>query len=295
MSGGSAARSAFCGETRAPVRRLERGRAVRACVICWFGLVATLAHAQDHASIRFEQRIGERLALDAVLTDTRGTRHALREYFGHRPVLLYFGYARCPQLCSVVADGTNQVLRRLTPTVGREFEVIAVSIDPTEPPAAARDAEALQVRSYGRTGAAAGWHYLTGDAPAIKALADSAGFRFRYDPVSRQFAHAAGFLVATPEGVISRYFLGVDFPADEVASALGRAAAGRTGPSVYDLVLLCFRGGGVSGRYTALIWRVLGAAIVVTVVTLAGGIGWMLHQERRQHSSLSARPARLDP
>jgi protein SCO1/2 len=259
---------------------------------CW---LAPTAQAQENAAIRFEQRIGERLALDAVLTDTRGTQHAVREYFGRRPVVLYFGYARCPQLCSVVADGTNEVLRRLAPTVGREYEVLAVSIDPMEPPAATRDAEAAQVRRYGRTGSAGGWHYLSGDAAAIKALADSAGFAFRYDPATRQYAHAAGFLVATPDGVISRYFLGVDFAADEVASALSRAAAGQTGPSVYDLVLLCFRGGGVSGRYSALIWRILGAAVVVTIATLAGGIGWMLHQERRQRAGALSTPSFSSP
>lgn len=250
-----------------------------ACVI--FTGIAFAQSSGVPAGVGFEQRIGAKLPLDTTWRDTSGTPRRLGEFFRNQPVVLYFGYARCPQLCSVVADGTTHVLRTLERSVGRNLQVVTLSIDPNESAADARNAEALAVRRYGRTGAKAGWHYLTADERTIRRVADAAGFHFRYDPVSRQYAHASGFLIATPDGTISQYFLGVDFVSGDVASALNRAADGQTGPSVYDLLLLCFHGAGISGRYGVLIWRVLEVSVTLTVLTLFGGIGWMLYQERR--------------
>ncbi|HWA87743.1 MAG TPA: SCO family protein [Opitutus sp.] len=245
---------------------------------------ALVAHAQpqtDAPGVRYEQRIGERLPLDVAFTDSSGSPCKLGDFFRGQPVVLFFGYARCPQLCSVITDGTTSMLRRLVPTAGRNYQIVHISIDPTETPRDSRSAEDLAVRRYGRTGAAAGWHYLTGTSQAIAEVTSAAGFHFLYDPRSQLYAHASGFLIATPAGVISRYFLGVDFLADDVAPALKRAGEGKTGLAVFDLLLLCCRGGKIGGRYGRIIWDVLGVSVGLTVAGLFGGIGWMLYQERR--------------
>lgn len=262
-------------------------RSLPAFLLVPFALAPLLAFSASDpvnppAGVAFEQRIGEKLPLALTFTDTSGASRQLGEFFrAGQPVVLYFGYARCPQLCSVVADGTNNVLRRLEPSVGRDFQVVTLSIDPDESLSDAHATEALAVRRYGRTGAAGGWHYLTGNAHAIDALTAAAGFHYRYDPRSRQYAHASGFLIATPDGTIARYFFGVDFDAAQVATALNRAAHGRTGESVYELLLLCFHGGAIGGRYGVLIWRALEVGVGLTVIGLFGGVGWMLYQERR--------------
>lgn len=235
--------------------------------------------------VSFEQRIGETLPLDTRFTGVDGAPHQLGEYFRDQPVVLYFGYARCPQLCSVVSDAAVEVLRHLERSVGRDLQVVTISIDPTETAADARAAGRLAIRRYGRTDAARGWHYLTGGESAIAAVTRAAGFHYRYDPATQQYAHASGFVVVTPRGTISRYFLGVDFDAREVAAALNRAADGKTGPGVYDLLLLCFHGGTIGGRYGVLIWRTLEVAVTLTVIALFGGIGWMFYQERRALAS----------
>ena len=248
---------------------------------------APIAHAQpdtDAPGVRYEQRIGEQLPLDTVFTDSAGAPRRLGDFFHGEPVILCFGYARCPQLCSIIADATNDTLRRLAPTAGRDFQLVHVSIDPTETTADTKAAETLAVRRYGRTGAAAGWHYLTGTKETIARVTQAAGFHFLYNPDSKIYAHASGFLIATPTGVISRYFLGVDFSADDVAPALRRAAEGKTGITVYDLLILCCRGGKIGGRYGAIIWDALGASVALTVTGLFGGIGWMLYQERRERN-----------
>lgn len=269
-------------------RRLGRSRRDTAfrCFFVFLGLaVSGFAQGSPAAGVRFEQRIGEKIPLDVTLTDTTGASRRLGEYFHGQPVVLFFGYARCPQLCSVVADGTVEVLRHLERTVGRDLQVVTVSLDPEEKTNDAKATEALAVRRYGRTGTAAGWHYLTGTERAVRTVTDAAGFHFRYDPVSREYAHASGFLVITPEGTISKYFFGIDFDATDVAAALNRAAAGKTGRSIYELLLLCFRGDAIGGRYGVIIWRTLAVAVALTIATLFGGIGWMLYQEHRGSSA----------
>ena len=239
----------------------------------------------------FEQKIGQQLPLSVEFHDTEGHSHALGDFFRGRPVVLFFGYARCPQLCSLVGEGTAAALRRLPRTAGRDFEVLSISIDPQESETEARGREQQLLGWYDRKGADDGWHYLTGTAAAIKAVTAAAGFHYYYDAAARLYVHPSGFLIATPDGVVSRYFFGVDFASADVATALARAARGETGHSVYELLLICCRGDWIGGRYGPLIWRVLWASVLLTVVGMAGGIGWMLWQERRAGRSRTAEDA----
>lgn len=229
----------------------------------------------------FEQRIGHALPLDTVFSDENGSARPLRAYFGKKPVVLFFNYFRCPQLCSVVADGTLDVLRRLAATVGRDFSVVSLSIDPTDTAAMAGAQQQQAVGRYGRTGAAAGWHTLTGNPAAIRALAAAAGFQYTYDPRSHLFGHPSGVIVVTPEGIVSRYFLGVDFPAPAMAAALERAAANQTGEPAYNLLFICFQGDGPAGRYGRLIWIVLTISVALTVAGVLGGVARMLYREHQ--------------
>lgn len=253
-----------------------------ALLLSFIGVAASnAAEPPFGGAVRFDQHLGEILPLTTVFRDSAGQSHALGDYFHGKPVVLYFGYARCPQLCSIVADGTVAALRQIRPEVGRDFEVVSLSIDPTETDAENKGRQTDAVHRYGHPGAATGWHFLTGSETAIRAVANAAGFYYTYDGRSKQFAHASGFIVVTAKGAMSRYFLGVDFPPVEVAQAIKQAGDGGIGQAVYDLLLLCFRGDGISGRYGTLIWRVLTVAVVATILALGGGIGWMLREERR--------------
>jgi protein SCO1/2 len=255
------------------------------CTVLLFafaGLETRAENFQPNAAASYEQRIGQAVPLDTVFVDAEGTRRPLATFFHDQPVVLFFGYARCPQLCSLVLDGAVEALRGLQATVGKDFQVVSISIDPAETATDNQTRQRGAIRRYGRTGTEAGWHFLTGDAAAIKTVAKAVGFRFTYDPRSHQYAHPSGFVIVTPRGMISRYFLGLDFPAAEISPALARAAKGKTGEPVFNLLLLCFRGDGIGGRYGAVIWRSLSAAVALTVLALAGGVGWMLRQEHRR-------------
>jgi protein SCO1 len=250
-----------------------------------FGALPSSALTGQYASaftrgIAFEQRIGEQLPLDTPLRDESGRMVLLRDYFGQGPVVLVFGYSRCPQLCSVVANAAVETLRDVRASVGKDYVVVYVSIDPTD---SSHELAALKRRDagrYGRSGSMNGWHYLGGNASAVERLAHHAGFYYSYDDRTKLYAHASGFLIVTPDGRVSRYFLGVDFNPKDVAAAIERAAQGKTGESVYALLLICAHGLGITGKYGRLIWAALEVAVGLTVAVVFGGIAWMLYRER---------------
>jgi protein SCO1/2 len=252
----------------------------------WLVLAVGALHAEPWSAatapgVAFEQRLGATLPLATPLRDETGARVRLADFFGRRPVVLVFGYTRCPQLCAVVAEGAVEALRGVAARVGRDFDVLYVSIDPGDGPRELAALRERDVRRYGRSGAGEGWHAVAGERSAIATLAAAAGFRFTYDPRSKLYAHASGFLVVTADGRIARYFPGIDFSPREIAAALARAGKGEIGAPAFDLLLLCARGLGVAGRYGALIWTTLMIAVAATIVAVAGGIAWMLRAERR--------------
>jgi protein SCO1/2 len=232
------------------------------------------------SGVGYEQRIGEQLPLGTQLTDGHGVTLPLGAFFGTRPVVLIFNYFRCPEMCTLVSNGAIDSLRALRSSAGRDYEVVTVSIDPTDTPAAAAERERQDLGHYGRSGAAAGWHTLVGAQGQVAALAAAAGFHYQYDPLSHQYAHPSGLIVVTPRGVVSRYFMGVDFASGDVAEALKDAAANRTGGSVFSLLFVCFQGGDPQGQYSRVIWIGLWAGVAVTLLVVFGSIAWMLRQER---------------
>lgn len=244
----------------------------------WLMLLALSA-----AVPKFEQRVGAPLPLDDVWRDETAAPASLGScLLPGKPAVIVFGYYRCAQLCSLVERSAVDTLRELRPSVGSDFAFIYLSIDPTDAPEAAREEREAAIRAYGRGDSALGWHYLTGPPEVIARAAAAAGFEYRYDAPSRQFAHPAGFIVVTPSGMVSQYFFGLDASADAVATALRRARSGETGPSVFALLLECFHGGIGSSPRERAIWDGLWAGVGLTVAGLAGGIGWMLREERRK-------------
>ena len=254
---------------------------MRALVII-LALAGILRAAPVPGAVGFEQRIGESLPLDARFTGPDGVVRHLREYLGGKPAVLIFNYFRCPEMCSLVSSGAIDALRHIKLSAGPDFTVITVSIDPTDTADMAKVRRLQDIAHYGRPGADGGWNTLVGDEASVSALANAAGFHYAYDPHSRQYAHPSGLVVVTPRGVISGYFLGIDFDASRMAESVRRAAENKTGDSVFSLVFLCFQGGEREGPYGRIIWTVLSVAVAATAAALFGGIGLMLRREHRK-------------
>lgn len=230
--------------------------------------------------VGIDQKLGSQVALELPFVDERGRDVRLGELFDRRPVVLALVYHRCPMLCSQVLDGVLRALRGITLAAGTDFDVVVVSIDPTDTSALAAKKMEATVAQYGREGGARGWHFLVGGEASIRRLADDVGFRYLYDPATKQFAHASGFFVLTPKGVVSRYFYGLEHSASDLRLALVESSEGRVGNLVDQVLLLCFHYDPATGRYG---FAILNAIRLLGILTVAGlgALVWSLTRRER--------------
>ena len=221
--------------------------------------------------VGIDQKLNDSIPLNLTFRDEHGQTVELAQYFGSKPVILTLVYYSCPMLCTQILNGLDRSLKNIPPTIGTDFNVVTVSIDPTERPVLAAAKQELYTGMYGRPGAAEGWHFLTGDEPQIKRLADAVGFRYVYDPDSKQYAHASAIMLLTPEGRLSKYFYGVAYPERDLRLGLVDASSGKIGSPVDALLLFCYHYDPHTGKYGLMISRVIQLSGALTIVL--GGIG----------------------
>jgi len=256
-----------------------------------FVLMATLA--QNSATppklpgeVSIQQKLDAQVPLDLMFRDESGKIVRLREYFHGKPVLINFMYYRCPMLCSMVMEGISSTLTELKFDVGKEFDVITVSIDPRDMPREAVVKKDKYIKRYGRLGAAGGWHFLTGHESSIRALTNAVGFHYAYDPEHDQFAHGTVLLVATPQGRVSRYLYGFEYKPRDVRLALVEASANKIGSASDQLLLLCYHYDPATGKYSRSAMNFVRAGGIATVITLASFIIIMIRRERLSGSQV---------
>jgi protein SCO1/2 len=237
--------------------------------------------AQLTQSITIEQKLNEQVPLDLTFRDETGRTVQLKQYFGRKPVLLTLVYYECPSLCGLVLQGLLKSLRVLNYTPGEQFEIVTVSISPQETPELAAQKKLNFLKEYGRLDAARGWHFLTGEEEPIRRLADAVGFRYVYDPKTQQYAHAAGIMLLTPEGKVSRYFYGIEYSPRDLRMGIIDASQGKVGSPVEKVILFCFQYDPTTGKYSLAIIRVVQLGGILTVFILGGYIALKLYQERR--------------
>jgi len=254
--------------------------------------------------VGFDQRIGEPLPLDAAFVDELGRRVTLGDYFtGDRPAVLALVYYDCPMLCSLIMAGVAKTLSVLELETGKDFDVIAVSFAPGETPAMAREAKAAALERYGKA-TAGGWHFLSarvrpspdGGEEAIRRVAAAAGFSYTWVPGSGdrtgEYAHAAGIMVVTPEGLLSKYFYGIEYPPRDLRLALVEASAGRLGSVVDQLLLYCFHYDPTLGKYTATVTRILRLAGVAFCLVLGTFLWFSFRRDRARRKQPAPGAAR---
>ncbi len=240
--------------------------------------------------VDYEQRLGASVPLDLAFTDQDGATIRLGALFGAEPVLLALVYYECPMLCTLVLNDVLRCARAVPLDVGPDYRIVAVSIDPSETPELAAAKRDAFLAAYGRAGAEDGASFLVGEQASIAALADAVGFRYVYDGASGEYAHAAGIVLLTPQGVVSRYVLGLEYPPRDVRLGLVEASQGAIGSAVDHVLLFCFHYDPVSGRYGLAIMNIVRLAGALTVLVLAGFVLLMLRRDRRKARALS--PAR---
>jgi protein SCO1/2 len=238
--------------------------------------------------VGIDQRLDAQVPLDLPFRDETGKAVTLGDYFGRRPVVLTLVYYECPMLCTQVLNGAVAAFKTMNFTAGKEFDVVTVSFNPKDTAALAAQKKTTYIAKYGRPEAAAGWHFLTGDQPAIEALAKAVGFRYVYDESTKQYVHASAMMLLTPHGHMSKYFYGIEYPPRDIRLGLIEAADEKIGTAVDQMLLYCYHYDPSAGRYSMVVMNVLRLGGIVTLVAIGGFVLAMVARDRRKPKSAAA-------
>lgn len=259
----------------------------------WLAAAAPLAMAYDNSpqaetirKVGIDQKLGDTLPLDLAFKDEYGRDVKLGDYFGRKPVILTPVYYTCPMLCHLVLNGLVKSLKVLKFVPGKDFEIVSFSFQPSDTTAQAMAKKEAVLKDLGHPDAGRGWHFLTGDAETIRTLTQAIGFRYAYDPRAREFAHASGIMVLTPEGTLSRYFFGIDYSPRDLRLALIESASHKIGTLMDQLILLCYHYDPSSGKYGFAVMNFLRLSGTLLVLALAFFITRSLRRERTVRETL---------
>jgi protein SCO1 len=224
-------------------------------------------------NVGFEPPLNGAMPLDLPFRDETGRYVALRGYFGQqKPVVLAFVYYSCPMLCDQVEQGVVGALRMLSFNPGRDYDVVFISFDPRETPAMAAEKKRRSLAHFRRPETDSGWHFLTGAKESIDAATKAANFRYTFDAKSNLFAHASGVMLLTPDGRISRYFYGIEYPGRDMRLGLVEASAGKIGTPIDHVLLFCYHYDPTAAVYSASILKLIRLGGVLTILSIVGGI-----------------------
>jgi protein SCO1/2 len=229
------------------------------------------------------QHLNQQLPLDAAFVDETGKPVHLGDYFGKKPAVVSLVYYTCPLLCSEELDGLTSALEMVKLTPGKDFEVVVMSIDPTDTPADAAKKKAFYLKRYGRPETANGWHFLTGQKPAIDAVTSAVGFGYVKVPGPdgrlTQFAHASSIELATPEGKMAQYYLGVEYSPKDILLGLIDASGNRIGSPVANILTYCYHYDPQTNKHSLIVARVVQFGGMVTMAGLGGFIFLMFRRD----------------
>ena len=231
------------------------------------------------------QNLNQQLPLGLTFTDDAGKQVQLESYFGKRPAILALVYYQCPMLCSEELNGLTGALQMVNFVPGKDFDVIVVSIDPTEGTALAAAKKRSYLRRYGHSETAAGWHFLTGSQANIDALTKAVGFGYVKIPGPdgklTQFAHASSIQIVTPEGKLAQYYMGVEYSPKDLRLGLVEASANRIGSPVDNILTYCYHYDPKTNKHSLIVARVVQLGGLVTVFTLGGFMIVMFRRDAR--------------
>lgn len=254
---------------------------------------AQVMTAPDPPKVEIVQKLDSQVPMDLTFVDENGKTVALKDLTNGKPVVLALVYYECPMLCGEIMQGMLKAFNELDFTIGNEYSVITVSFNPKEKPDLATLKKKNMLEHYKKPSAAAGWHFLTtSDEKNVKALADAVGFQYAYLPSVEQYVHASGIMVLTPEGRVSRYYYGIEYPERDLRFGLIDASNGKIGEVADKILMLCYQYDPASGSYGFVVMSAIRIGGIVTMALLGSFVAVMLFQEhRRRKRDAAARTA----
>jgi protein SCO1 len=245
--------------------------------------------------VGIQQRLNEQLPLNLTFTDDAGKQVALGSYFGKVPAILALVYYRCPMLCSEEMDGLASALEMVKYVPGKDFNIVVVSIDPTEGTDLAAAKKRIYLKRYGRPETANGWHFLTGTQPNIDALTQAVGFQYVKLKVAgsnlMQFAHVSSIQIVTPEGKLAQYYMGVEYSPKDLLLGLNEASSNRIGSPVDNILTYCYHYDPATNTHSLIVARVVQLGGACTLVMLGGFMFVMLRKDFQEHENGAANHA----
>jgi protein SCO1 len=243
--------------------------------------------------VGFDPELNKQIPPDVAFTDENGRPVQLKEYFGKKPVVLAFVYLTCPMLCNQVEQTLVGTLKMISFNPGTDYDVVFISFDPSDTPDEALKKKHEAMSRFARPGTEPGWHFLTGSKEAIDAVTKAADFRFNYDAKTKLFGHASGILLLTPDGRVSRYFFGVDYPPSNVRLGLVDASSGKIGTPVDHILLFCYQYDPTKARYSATVLTVIRMGGVVTLFCMV--LGFVIFRRREHRPDASGKSGQDSP
>lgn len=232
------------------------------------------------------EHLGEHVPLDLTFTNDVGETVGLGDYFHHgKPVILVLAYYTCPMLCTMVLNGVSDAVKALDWLPGKEFQMLTISIDPSETPELAAGKKARYLENLGKKGIENGWRFFVGAESQSKALADAVGFKYYYDTEKKMYAHPAVVTILTEEGKISRYLYGLEFKPQDLRMALLEASQGKIGNTIDRLILYCYHYDPSAKGYVAIAGRIMRLGGALTLIILGAIIGTLWARERLRRSA----------
>jgi protein SCO1/2 len=284
---------------RNPIRRIAATAAISAALCLGFAAHAQVASYGDKATgensgdqlptvlqrVQIEQHLNQQLPLAAQFVDDTGKQVRLGDYFGKRPAIVSLVYYNCPMLCSEELDGLASALEMVKLTPGKDFEIVIISIDPTETPEIAAKKKAFYLKRYGRPETANGWHFLTGQQPAIDSVAAATGFGYVRVPGPDgkldQYAHASSIQLATTDGKLAQYYLGVEYSPKDILLGLIDASGNKIGSPVANILTYCYHYDPQNNKHSLRVVRVVQLGGMVTVASLGSFMFFMFRRDLR--------------
>ena len=225
---------------------------------------------EELAGVKIEEKLGQQIDLTQKVTNEQGELVPLSSFFKtHRPVILSPVYYNCPGLCNFHLNGLTDTLKQVEWSAGNQFDVVALSFDPSEKSDVAAKKKAAYVKIYDRPGTEAGWHFVTADGPTIKTIMSQVGFSYRWNEKAGEWAHASAAIIVSPEGKVSRYLHGIQFESRDVKLALNEASNGKVGNMVDSVMLYCFKYDRHQSKYGLQVYRVMQLAGALTIAVFA--------------------------
>ena len=229
------------------------------------------------------ENLGSSIVLDSEFLNENGEKVVLKDFFSKDiPTIITLNYFECPMLCSLVLNGLGDSLKSLSLEAGNDYQIITIDINPHETYQLAHQKKKNYIQKYNIDNLDQNWSFLTGTNENIKKITNSIGFLYYYDRIRDEYMHPAALAVVNPDGIISRYLYGIQFPEKDLKLALLEAAEGKIGSTLDRIILYCYHYDPYKNTYTLFATNIMRIGGILTLIF----IGLMLFNFWRKDHNL---------